>query len=427
MAARHIACVAAAPNQHGLRAGAEIEDRDLRLVEAAGRGGDRVQHGLPARQYLRPEMVGFAARPVRPSQHGRRAACGGDPLQARRHIGGSEDDRAVRAPARAAGCAVGAAEDDRWTAGDRDLLQCGRGGSIEDADPLAVRRDERSKRRAEPAERRGVELIERAHEECRAVGADVDEARAIRREGQVAKEPAHGRRRGARRSDQEARHARWRNGGTRGEPDGGARHRDADEPCAGRYRHAPPRWSWRDRRCDRRRTRGIVEDELRDRDVSDALPAIFREAPTDQRSNGCWHVGGDRSPVRFALEDRRNRVRHCLAGKRGPTGQHLVEHTAERPDVGSFVDGQSPRLLGTHVSRRAEDEASLRRKHAASWRVHHIYTRAACGVEGLRQPEVQHLHRAVLADLDVRRLQVPMNDPLLVRGFEGLGDLRRHR
>ena len=48
-------------------------------------------------------------------------------------------------------------------------------------------------------------------------------------------------------------------------------------------------------------------------------------------------------------------------------------------------------------------------------------------VERLRQPEVQHLHRAVLANLDVGWLQVPMDDPLLVRRFERLGDLRRHR
>ena len=45
------------------------------------------------------------------------------------------------------------------------------------------------KRRDEPGERRGVELIERPHEECGAVGADVNQTRAIRREGQVAKDP----------------------------------------------------------------------------------------------------------------------------------------------------------------------------------------------------------------------------------------------
>ena len=45
----------------------------------------------------------------------------------------------------------------------------------------------------------------------------------------------------------------------------------------------------------------------------------------------------------------------------------------------------------------------------------------------LREPEVEHLHRAVVADLDVGRLQIAMDDALLVRGFERLGDLLRDR
>ena len=48
-------------------------------------------------------------------------------------------------------------------------------------------------------------------------------------------------------------------------------------------------------------------------------------------------------------------------------------------------------------------------------------------VRELRQPEVEHLHRAVGRDLDVRRLQIAMDDPLLVRRFERLGDLLRDR
>ena len=45
----------------------------------------------------------------------------------------------------------------------------------------------------------------------------------------------------------------------------------------------------------------------------------------------------------------------------------------------------------------------------------------------LRQPEVEHLHRAVGAHLDVRGLQIAMDDALLVRGFERVGDLLRDR
>ena len=38
----------------------------------------------------------------------------------------------------------------------------------------------------------------------------------------------------------------------------------------------------------------------------------------------------------------------------------------------------------------------------------------------LRQPEVEHLHRAVGSQLDVRWLQIAVDDPLLVRRFERL-------
>ncbi len=46
-------------------------------------------------------------------------------------------------------------------------------------------------------------------------------------------------------------------------------------------------------------------------------------------------------------------------------------------------------------------------------------------VERLGETEVQHLHRAVTSHLDVRGLQIAMDDPLLVRRLERLGDLLR--
>jgi hypothetical protein len=45
------------------------------------------------------------------------------------------------------------------------------------------------------------------------------------------------------------------------------------------------------------------------------------------------------------------------------------------------------------------------------------------GIECLSQPEVQHLDPAVAAHLDVRRLQITMDDALVVCGFERVGDL----
>ena len=40
-----------------------------------------------------------------------------------------------------------------------------------------------------------------------------------------------------------------------------------------------------------------------------------------------------------------------------------------------------------------------------------------------KRNEIEHLHRAVGPNLDVRGLQIAMNDPLLVRRFEDFGDL----
>ena len=42
---------------------------------------------------------------------------------------------------------------------------------------------------------------------------------------------------------------------------------------------------------------------------------------------------------------------------------------------------------------------------------------AVAGSQRLGQSEVQHLHGAVRAHLDVRWFEIAMNDPLLVRGF----------
>ena len=44
-------------------------------------------------------------------------------------------------------------------------------------------------------------------------------------------------------------------------------------------------------------------------------------------------------------------------------------------------------------------------------------------IHRLGQTKVEHLHRAVRADLDVRRLQIAVDDAVVVRGFQRLGNL----
>ena len=48
-------------------------------------------------------------------------------------------------------------------------------------------------------------------------------------------------------------------------------------------------------------------------------------------------------------------------------------------------------------------------------------------VQRLRQSKIQHLHRPVVLHLHVGRLEVAVDDALLMRRFQRLGDLLRNR
>ena len=113
-----------------------------------------------------------------------------------------------------------------------------------------------------------------------------------------------------------------------------------------------------------------------------------------------------------------------VACERSRARQHLEQHAAERPDVRALVHRLAARLLGAHVRRRAEDHAVTRRRgQVMSVGDVRIARRRTSPFEGFGQTEVEHFHRAVGAHLDVRGLQIAVDDALLVRGFERVGDL----
>ena len=82
----------------------------------------------------------------------------------------------------------------------------------------------------------------------------------------------------------------------------------------------------------------------------------------------------------------------------------IVKSTPRAP---GNTDGD-PRSRGVH----GQGGRHRRVQVGAGGRIHHL-----C------QTEIQHLHRTVVANLDVRGFQVPMDDALRVRRLERVSDL----
>src|SRR5512132_1582711 len=101
-------------------------------------------------------------------------------------------------------------------------------------------------------------------------------------------------------------------------------------------------------------------------------------------------------------------------------GNHLVRHERQRIDVAPCVDRLAAKLLGTHKSRRAEDDAG--RCELTELGIRRAF---------LCQSEV-HNHRVLrtaraLAQHDVFRLQIAVHDIELMRDVETNGDVSHER
>jgi hypothetical protein len=225
-----------------------------------------------------------------------------------------------------------------------------------------------------------------------------------------------------------------------GEPETKGGGRDA-ERHAGKHgggRHeARARRRWRGGNGPGRRLRRArLERQPRLADVAQPPFRVALEAAREQRHDRYRCRGRQRRPVRCAREHGSQGVADRLAAEERAARQHLVEHAPERPDVGALVHGAAARLFGRHVRGGAEDHPVRRHRRGArdGGRVgeRRRALPAGCprgggGIERLRQPEIQHLHGAVGPHLDVRGLEVAVDDAGVVGGFERFGDLPRDR
>ena len=58
-------------------------------------------------------------------------------------------------------------------------------------------------------------------------------------------------------------------------------------------------------------------------------------------------------------ENRRQQISRRRSAERLLTGEHLVQHNAETPDVRARIHCQPPRLLRRHIRDRAENHSRL--------------------------------------------------------------------
>ena len=112
----------------------------------------------------------------------------------------------------------------------------------------------------------------------------------------------------------------------------------------------------------------------------------------------------------IVFEDRGERFRCRIALERPRPRQHLVDHHAQREDVGAVVDRLPADLLGCHIAHRAHDDARTREGVGD--------LRGLIGPGGADQfghTEVQDLHASIASEKQVLRLQIAMDDAAVVR------------
>ena len=405
--------------------GGRLDDRGLRArqVLEVFAANDRDEQPPAPRQRLRPEERVLAASRIEREEELERTAGRGDAVETAVARAG-HDDGTVGHPGRPARDRRKIDDPARCPARHRHLLQL---RPRDEAEPLAVGREERSPPTLRARNRLRVSARQRSPEETGSASVHRAEhgRRSIRRDrnhrevtGPEAdslrerQDRAHRRTRGripTRIGDPQTREDAEHSGG-----DG-----DDDAPCQRRARSR-----------ERAVARGgpsrldLLDLEARVANVAEAAHRVLLQTAPEQAHEPRRNVRAERRPAGLRRQDGRHRVGDRLASERSPPREALVEDAAEGEDVGPFVDRLAARLLRRHVRRGPEDDARLRAARRERRGLRDLRRRGVA-LEGLGEAEVEQLDLSFRGDHDVRGLQVPVDDPPLVRRFKGFGDLPR--
>src|SRR4249920_3095580 len=105
--------------------------------------------------------------------------------------------------------------------------------------------------------------------------------------------------------------------------------------------------------------------------------------------------------------------------KRSLAGEHFVQHSAERKNVGAGIGGLTPNLFGRHVADGAHHSSSF----GADLLGGGVPREISFGPRELGEAEVENLHAALAGNENILRLQVAVNDSLLVGRSQSAGDV----
>jgi hypothetical protein len=155
--------------------------------------------------------------------------------------------------------------------------------------------------------------------------------------------------------------------------------------------------------------------------VESPVPILFQTVLDDVIQRRRDVAARLRQLGRFLHQDRRHRLGVGVPAESHLSREQLVEDCAERKDVRSMVDGKPLDLLRRHVARGPHDDTGLGVLRAGRGAGLRIGARRL--LDPLGQPEIQDLDAPVLRDDEVLGLEVPMDDPSVVRGREATRDL----
>ncbi len=128
-------------------------------------------------------------------------------------------------------------------------------------------------------------------------------------------------------------------------------------------------------------------------DVVEPLARVLLQAAVQAQPDRVRRTGRQRVPVGLRLDHVGEHFGHVVALEGRLAGDHLVEHAAERPDVGALVDARVRAPAPGSCRRRCR--AARRRgclAQSSSESARDLRLPIHRPLDGPREPEVEHLH-----------------------------------